>query len=668
MLDLVQTPAPAGRARPDHRADDAARGARRVRHGRRSGPRSCRRSAEIRARFNRRREGGNPVERLVRRLLGHRGQAAPVRRGAQRSSTRVVDAGRHGRASTGSGRRRRRCRSSPSWPTRRLGGPGTAPPRPAARRPTDPRDGGRRSQSRRGSRVAGCAVRSPRSGCVAGAAGRRAAVLVACSGGADSLALAAATAFVAPRLGIAAGLVTVDHGLQAGSAEPGDAVAGWAGAAGFDPVLVAGRRGRPPAARRRPPATPATRRCAGPPAHGAAVLLGHTRDDQAETVLLGAGPGRRAAGVAGMRRGRRVAGSGRCSAIRRETTRAACARRGSRPWDDPHNVDPAYARVRRAPRCCPGSRTRSARRRRRTWPAPAELLRADVDALDGLAAARSAPARRRPAGRRPGRPSPGRSGPGCCRPGSRWGPGSACRPRCRAGRPGRRLARPGPGRPAAVRGRDGQASRLACCTSPDRTAERRHRETGERCDRHWYDADIERVVVTEEQIRDKIDELAKQVAADYADREACCWSACSRARIVFMADFARALAAVAAGRDGVHGGLLVRPAGDLVRGGAHPQGPRPGHRRPARDRGRGHRRLRADPVLAAEVPGEPVGRVGRGGRAAAQAGRGQGRGCRCGTSASTSRTSSSSATGWTIAERYRELPYIGRLKPAVYTR
>ena len=38
-------------------------------------------------------------------------------------------------------------------------------------------------------------------------------VLVACSGGADSLALAAATAFVAPRAGFRAGLVTVDHAL-----------------------------------------------------------------------------------------------------------------------------------------------------------------------------------------------------------------------------------------------------------------------------------------------------------------------------------------------------------------------------------------------------------------------------------------------------------------------
>ena len=44
-------------------------------------------------------------------------------------------------------------------------------------------------------------------------------VLVACSGGADSLALAAATAFEAPRLAVRAGAVVVDHGLQDGSAD-----------------------------------------------------------------------------------------------------------------------------------------------------------------------------------------------------------------------------------------------------------------------------------------------------------------------------------------------------------------------------------------------------------------------------------------------------------------
>ena len=51
-------------------------------------------------------------------------------------------------------------------------------------------------------------------------------VLAACSGGADSLSLAAALAFVAPRQRLRAGAVTVDHGLQPGSAERARAVAG----------------------------------------------------------------------------------------------------------------------------------------------------------------------------------------------------------------------------------------------------------------------------------------------------------------------------------------------------------------------------------------------------------------------------------------------------------
>src|SRR5215472_4315669 len=62
-------------------------------------------------------------------------------------------------------------------------------------------------------------------------------VLVACSGGADSLALAAAVAFEAPRLGLTAGGVTVDHGLQAGSAEQAAKAAKVLTAIGLDPVL-----------------------------------------------------------------------------------------------------------------------------------------------------------------------------------------------------------------------------------------------------------------------------------------------------------------------------------------------------------------------------------------------------------------------------------------------
>ncbi|WP_272954297.1 ATP-binding protein, partial [Nocardiopsis dassonvillei] len=62
--------------------------------------------------------------------------------------------------------------------------------------------------------------------------------LVACSGGADSLALAGAVAFEAPRVGRAAGAVTVDHGLQEGSDRRAEDVAKVLAGLGLDPVLV----------------------------------------------------------------------------------------------------------------------------------------------------------------------------------------------------------------------------------------------------------------------------------------------------------------------------------------------------------------------------------------------------------------------------------------------
>jgi tRNA(Ile)-lysidine synthase len=176
-------------------------------------------------------------------------------------------------------------------------------------------------------------------------------VLVACSGGADSLALAAATAFVAPRLGVTAGLITVDHQLQPGSAERAKAVADWASGAGFAPVVIEtvsvdGPGG--PEAAARDARYEALVRAAH--VHGAAtVLLGHTRDDQAETVLLallrGAGP----RGLAAMPVRREVSGVALLRPlldVSREQTVAACAALGLRPWHDPHNLDPSYRRAR----------------------------------------------------------------------------------------------------------------------------------------------------------------------------------------------------------------------------------------------------------------------------------------------------------------------------------
>ena len=177
-------------------------------------------------------------------------------------------------------------------------------------------------------------------------------VLVACSGGADSLALACAARFVAGRQGVHCGLVTVDHGLQDGSADRAAGLVEWAGAEGFGPVIsvavdVAGRAGGPEAAARdaRYGALVDVAR-----AHAAAaVLLGHTRDDQAETVLLalarGAGP-RGLAGMPARRVSHGVAFHRPLLDVSRDETRAACEALGLKPWDDPHNADPRYARAR----------------------------------------------------------------------------------------------------------------------------------------------------------------------------------------------------------------------------------------------------------------------------------------------------------------------------------
>jgi len=113
-------------------------------------------------------------------------------------------------------------------------------------------------------------------------------VLVACSGGADSLALAAATAFEAPRAGLRAGAVTVDHGLQGGSNEHAECVAETLRGLGLGPVEVAkvavGSEGGPEAAARA--ARYAGLDEAADRLEAAAILLGHTLDDQAETVLF----------------------------------------------------------------------------------------------------------------------------------------------------------------------------------------------------------------------------------------------------------------------------------------------------------------------------------------------------------------------------------------------
>jgi tRNA(Ile)-lysidine synthase len=226
-------------------------------------------------------------------------------------------------------------------------------------------------------------------------------VLVALSGGPDSLALAAATAFEAPRAGLRAGAVIVDHGIQSGSADVAAAAADQAGSLGLDPVLVVrvrvGTGGGPEAAARsaRYDALEAVARETG----AALVLLGHTLDDQAETVLLGLARGSGPASLGGMRvsGGRSAAGEMRAAAkiganfvrpllgIRRATTVQFCTDSGLAPWHDPQNDDPAFARVRVRKTVLPMLEKELGPGIAEALARTASQLREDSDALDHFA-------------------------------------------------------------------------------------------------------------------------------------------------------------------------------------------------------------------------------------------------------------------------------------------
>jgi tRNA(Ile)-lysidine synthase len=214
----------------------------------------------------------------------------------------------------------------------------------------------------------------------------RALVLVALSGGPDSLALAAATAFEAPRAALRAGAVIVDHNLQPGSADAAAAAARQARALGLDPVLVrtvvVDGSGGPEAAART--ARYAALEAAAAESGAIAVLLGHTLDDQAETVLLGLARGSGAVSLSGMRA---RAGLYRrpMLGIRREQTERFCADSGLEPWTDPQNSDEAYTRVRVRATVLPVLERELGPGIAEALARTAEQLREDSDALDHFA-------------------------------------------------------------------------------------------------------------------------------------------------------------------------------------------------------------------------------------------------------------------------------------------
>ena len=211
-------------------------------------------------------------------------------------------------------------------------------------------------------------------------------VLVACSGGADSLALARALAYEGPRLGLGAGAVTVDHGLQGGSSERAAEVAAALREMALDPVevvpvSVVGSGGPEAAAR---DARYAALGEVAVRTGAVTVLLGHTRDDQAETVLLGLARGSGARSLAGMRPVRGVYRRPLLG-LPRSTVRAAVPPVPA--WEDPHNADPAYARARVRHEVLPVLEQQLGPGVAEALARTAAQLRDDADALDVLAVA-----------------------------------------------------------------------------------------------------------------------------------------------------------------------------------------------------------------------------------------------------------------------------------------
>ncbi|MFF4170069.1 tRNA lysidine(34) synthetase TilS [Streptomyces sp. NPDC001744] len=215
-------------------------------------------------------------------------------------------------------------------------------------------------------------------------------VLVACSGGADSMALASALAFEARKLPLRAGGITVDHGLQDGSATRAAEVAERMTALGLTPseavAVTVGREGGPEAAAR--DARYAALDAAAERHGAAAVLLGHTRDDQAETVLLGLARGSGIRSLAGMAAVSGATGRYRRPFLRldRQTVRKACVAQELAVWDDPHNSDPAYTRSRLRHEGLPALEKALGKGVVEALARTARLSRDDADALDTWAA------------------------------------------------------------------------------------------------------------------------------------------------------------------------------------------------------------------------------------------------------------------------------------------
>jgi len=207
-------------------------------------------------------------------------------------------------------------------------------------------------------------------------------VVVACSGGPDSLALLA----LAGDAGLAPVAVHVDHGARPESVAEADVVARFAShlGTGFAGERVAVAPGPNFEARAREARYEALER-ARARLGATAVLVGHTRDDQAETVLLNVLRGAGVSGLAGMpaRRGTVVRP---LLGVPRADLAAVCARRGLAPLEDPMNADPVHRRVWLRREVIPALEAGARRDLRAVLARQAAVARDESDFLDGLAA------------------------------------------------------------------------------------------------------------------------------------------------------------------------------------------------------------------------------------------------------------------------------------------
>jgi tRNA(Ile)-lysidine synthase len=212
--------------------------------------------------------------------------------------------------------------------------------------------------------------------------------IVAVSGGADSLALAYALIKEAPELAIALIGVTIDHQLQATSAEQANKVQQQLKAMGYQEVIIekvsiVEKSGMEADAR--------TARYAAldaiAHAYGATqIFLGHTRDDQAETVLLGLARGSGTRSLSGM-----ATLNGKYARpflqLTRTQTVAACAEAELNPWNDPHNENLKFSRVRVRNKVMPILEEEIGPGIAAALARSAAILRDDADALDEMSQA-----------------------------------------------------------------------------------------------------------------------------------------------------------------------------------------------------------------------------------------------------------------------------------------